>query len=493
MTITPEQATETPERLVSDEQLAAARIPVTRVRFATIGGGLGSFALVNRLRIAGVPAEEIAVVGAHHSPGATFFERCRALGMSDESRLRNESTARMDNLWGFPGYAGQEARRTRSLRPLTRQLVEGVAGESYGPTVAAVRDTLDKEARRIGWHRMTSGTPADYLFKRQDGGYFVICREKGNLVAIQCDHVHLALGAPGPRSTPEVAAFREASPDSTRLTSAYDDNAATLRLLSNRGAHVVVRGSGPAAVQLIEQLAAARVRHGRDLHIWHVMRTWPDGSSGREERLGFRHQALDFPRSAYTGTLRDELRQVDAEEDRLEAIERLGAPTAPRRKEFDELLEGARAAGWYDAVIGEVEHFTDKDHKIDTTVRLQNKERMTITADHVFDATGFDPDAAHHGLVADLLAFSPVSTNRLGGLRTSADWTVEGGASGDGLMFASGRTARGGYYGPVDSFVGLQQAALSIAESLAAAGFGDRLTPLRSARGWFQWIGGKSL
>lgn len=493
MTITHDKATDTTERLVSEEQLAAARIPVTRVRFATIGGGLGSFALVNRLRIAGVPAEEIAVIGSHHSPGAAFFQRCTALGMTDESRLRNDSTARMDNLWGFPGYAAQEARRTRSLRPLTRQLLEGVSDQECGPTVAAVRDSLDKEARRIGWHRMTSGAPADYLFKRTDGGYFVICREKGHLVAIQCDHVHLALGAPGPRSTPEVEAFRAASPASTRLTSAYDDNAATLRLLSNRGADVVVRGSGPAAVQLIEQLAAARVRHGRELHIWHVMRTWPDGSSGRDEGLGFRHQALDFPRSAYTGTLRDELRQVDAEEDRLAAIERLGTPTAPRRKEFDELLEGARQAGWYDAVIGEVEAFTDRGARIDTVVRLQNTEQMTITADHVFDATGFDPDASHHGVIADLLAFSPVSTNKLGGLRTAADWTVEGGASGDGLMFASGRTARGGYYGPVDSFVGLQQAALSIADTLASAGFGARLTPLRSARGWFQWIGGKSL
>lgn len=492
MTLTPEQATETPERLVSDEQLTAAGIPVTRVAFASLGGGLGSFAVVDRLRIGGVPAEEIAVVGAHTSPGSAFFQRCTALGMTDESRLRSESTARIDNLWGFPGYAGHEARRTRSLRPLARQLVEGVAGEGSGPTVATVRDALDREARRISWHRMVSGAPAQYLFKRAEGGYFAVCREKGNLVAIRCDEVHLALGAPGARTTPEVAAYREASPESTRLTTAYDDNAAALRQLGNRGASVVVRGSGPAAVQLIEQLAAARVRHGRELHVWHLTRDWPDGSSGREERYGFRHQALDFPRSAYTGALRDELRGID-EEDRLEAIERLGAPTTPRRRAFDALLEDARTEGWYDAVVGEVESFTDQGTQIATVVRLQNKERMTITADHVFDATGLEPDSGQHPLIADLLAFSPVSTNRLGGLRTTPEWTVEGGGSGDGRMFASGRTARGGHYGPVDSFVGLQQAALSIADSLADAGFGARLTPLRSARGWLQWIGGKSL
>lgn len=492
MTTIPEQATDATERLVSDEQLDAARIPVTRVGLATIGGGLGSFAVVDRLRVAGVPAEEIAVLGDHASPGAAFLARCTALGMTDESRLRSESTARIDNLWGFPGYSSQEARRTRSLRPLARQLVEGVAGEGSGPTVATVRAALDKEARRIGWHRMTSGIPAAYVFKRTDGGYFVVCRKKGGLVAVRCDHVHLALGAPGPRSTPEVAAFRTEFPASTRLSTAYDDNAGVLRQLSNRGANVVVRGAGPAAVQLLEQLAAGRVRHGRELHIWHVMRSWPDGTSGREEGLGFRHQALDFPRSAYSGALRDELRRAD-EDERLDAIERLGASTTPRRAEVDALLEKARAAGWYDAVVGEVESFTDSASGISTRVLLQNGERMTIEADHVFDATGLEPDSTQHPLIADLLAFSPVSTNRLGGLRTTPDWAIEGGASGDGLMFASGRTARGGPYGPVDSFVGLQQAALSIADTLAAAGFGERLGPLRSARGWLHWIGGKSL
>ena len=492
MTITPDQATSATERLVSDDQLEASRIPVTKVGFATIGGGLGSFALVNRLRIAGVPAEDIAVIGAHHSPGTTFFQRCTALGLTGDSRLRSESSARIDNLWGFPGYASQEARRTRSPRPLLRDLLDGVGGEAYSPTVAAVRDGLDKEARRIGWHRMTSGTPADHLFKRVDGGYFVICREKGKLVAIQSDHAHLALGATGARQPADVAAFREAFPTSTLLTSPYDDNAATLSRLANRGGQVVVRGAGPAAVHLLEQLAAARARHGRDLHIWHVLLSWPDGSSGRDEGLGFRHQRLEFPRSAYTGTLREELRGVD-EDVRLVAFAGRGAPPTPRRKAVDDVLAQAREAGWYDAVVGEVDTFAERNGQIDTVVLLQNGERMTVTADHVFDASGLESDAGEHPLVADLLAFSPVSTNRLGGLRTGTDWTVDGGDSGDGLLFATGRTARGGHYGPVDSFLGLQQAALAIADTLAAAGFGAPLTPLRSARSWLHWIGGKSL
>lgn len=493
MTISTEQpTTRDPERLVTEQQLAASTIPVRRTTFATIGGGLGSFALVDRLRIAGVPADEIAVVGERRSPGAAFLARCEALGLDDASRLRSDSAARIDNLWGFPGYAGHEARRTRSLRPLARLLLEGVYGDGYRPCVGIVRDALDREAERIGWRDMTTGAPAEYLFKRSDGGYFVVCRERGELVALHCDHVHLALGTPGARVTPEVAAHREQSPDSTRLTTAYDDNEAALATIAKRGGHVIVRGAGEAALQLLGRLADARRRHGREIHVWHVVRSWPDGSTGRDERLGFRHQALEFPRSAYTGSLRDELAALD-EDDRVEAIELLGAASVRPHRRGHDPLAAARDEGWYDAVVGEVQTITEKDSRIAAVVRLQNGERMTVSGDHFFDAVGLETDAGVHPLVADLLAFSPVTTTSLGGLRVDDQWAVVGGASGDGRMFATGSTARGARLGPVDSFLGLQQAALSIADSLAAAGVGAPLSPLRSARGWLQWIGGRSL
>lgn len=493
MTISTEKpATTDTERLVTDQQLADAQIPVTRTTFATIGGGLGSFALVDRLRIAGVPADDIAVVGADSSPGSAFFARCRALGLDDDSRLRSESAARIDNLWGFPGYAGHEARRARSLRPLARLLLEGLYGDGYRPSVGIVRAALDREAERIGWRAMTTVAPAEYLFKRSEGGYFVVCREHGELTALRCDHVHLALGAPGARITPEVAAHREEFPASTRLTTAYDDNDAAISTIARRGGQVIVRGSGSAALRILDRLAAARERHGREIHLWHVVRSWPDGTSGRDERLGFRHQALDFPRSAYGGSLRDELAALD-EGRRLEAIRDLGVPTVPPHPRGHDPLAAGRAEGWYDAVVGEIDRITEADERISAVVRLQNGKRMTVTGDHFFDAVGLETDTASHPLVADLLAFSPVTTNTLGGLRVDERWVVDGGTSGDGLMFATGSTARGAQLGPVDSFLGLQQAALSVADTLAAAGVGAPLTPLRSARGWFQWIEGTSL
>jgi hypothetical protein len=53
--------------------------------------------------------------------------------------------------------------------------------------------------------------------------------------------------------------------------------------------------------------------------------------------------------------------------------------------------------------------------------------------------------------------------------------------------------ARGGPLAPVDSFLGLQSAALSIADVLAGHGLGERLTPARSVRQWWKWMGRKSL
>jgi len=49
----------------------------------------------------------------------------------------------------------------------------------------------------------------------------------------------------------------------------------------------------------------------------------------------------------------------------------------------------------------------------------------------------------------------------------------------------------GGYYAGVDSFLGLQYAALRIADDLAANGLGRRIGPLRSTSQWLKWMRNK--
>ena len=52
----------------TDDDLAQGGIPVVDVPFVTVGGGIGSFVTVDYLRIAGVPASSIRVLGANDSP-----------------------------------------------------------------------------------------------------------------------------------------------------------------------------------------------------------------------------------------------------------------------------------------------------------------------------------------------------------------------------------------------------------------------------------------
>ena len=54
-------------------------------------------------------------------------------------------------------------------------------------------------------------------------------------------------------------------------------------------------------------------------------------------------------------------------------------------------------------------------------------------------------------------------------------------------MYASGAMTLGGPYAGVDSFLGLQYAALRAADDMAAVGALPRIGPLRSARGWWGW------
>ena len=53
-------------------------------------------------------------------------------------------------------------------------------------------------------------------------------------------------------------------------------------------------------------------------------------------------------------------------------------------------------------------------------------------------------------------------------------------------MYASGSITLGGYYAGVDSFLGLQYAALNIADDLATVGVVPRIGPARSMGEWWR-------
>lgn len=471
----------------TDEDMTASGMPIEDVALVSIGGGLGSFALVDRLRLGGAAADDIRVVTPHLKPDQVFSAACRASGLASEDELRSDSAARIDNPWGFPGYALEEAWRSKRIGPLARVLFEPVLCEPYTPTVALMQKGIARETQRIGWTSMVAQGTAERVIKRAGGGYFVVRRARGDRRAVyRCHNVHLALGAAGPQITPEAAVFRDQSTHGDQVVHVYEPHEHVYQDLVSQGGSVLVRGAGIAASRVLERLIEDRDASGRNVHIWHLFRHYDDSGHG------FSYQPFDFPKAAFSGQLRDTTSRLP-EAERIDLIRELGSTSTPYRKTWATQLRRGREEGWYDAVVGEVSTFRSHQGRVDTHVRLGNGEDLKIPVNYVIDATGLDMATQHHPLVADLVAHTGASVNALAGLRVDDDFAVVGCDSGGGRVFATGMTARGARLAPVDSFAGLQSAALTIADRLAEQGLGGRLTPARSATAWLKWMGGRSL
>ena len=97
--------------------LASAGIPLIDVPFVTVGGGMGSFVMVDYLKIAGIP-DQIKVLTNINFAWQTYEYLTRVSQIPDQSRIRSDSSSRPDNIWGFPsarspgGMAGRDPSRT---------------------------------------------------------------------------------------------------------------------------------------------------------------------------------------------------------------------------------------------------------------------------------------------------------------------------------------------------------------------------------------------
>ncbi|HEY9872420.1 MAG TPA: hypothetical protein V6D12_03245, partial [Candidatus Obscuribacterales bacterium] len=80
--------------------------------------------------------------------------------------------------------------------------------------------------------------------------------------------------------------------------------------------------------------------------------------------------------------------------------------------------------------------------------------------------------------------------NHLGRLAVSNDFELVEMRSKWGRMYAAGATTLGGPYAPVDSFLGLQYAALCSVDSLATARAPGihRLNAFSSLGQWLKWV-----
>ncbi len=470
------------------------------VPFVTVGAGMGAFALVSFLRIAGVPTNQIRAIGPNPVPYETYKYLCNNSQITDGTRIRSDSSSVMDNLWGWPGYAVREAfghRPEGFFKPLWSVFSEPIVADYWTPQAGQVFRSIDREIPRIGWNEMFVPGLARVVRKRVGGGYFVIhTPPEGTMstrrVAFRCHYVHVGVGYPGLRFLADLQAYRQKYNDYRHVVNAYEPHEHVYEDLIRQPGTVVVRGSGIVGSRILSRLIEDRDTKGAQTQIWHLFRNYVAGPVGpprfrRYGEQGFAYQGFNFARAAWGGTVKYELQALEGKP-RSEYISKIGGTNTPWRKEWQDQLNRGRSEGFYRTHIGEVEDVVPGgDNKVVTRIRSRDGALLEIPADYIIDATGLEGTIDDHRLLRDLMAHSGVGKNPHGRLDVEPTFELRGTRNGPGRMYASGSITLGGYYAPVDSFLGLQYAALQIADDLAGVGFGQRIGMARSVSNWFKW------
>jgi len=482
------------QQMWDDALLAAAGIPITDAHVISIGGGLGSFAVVDFLRIAGVEASQIRVLSRLAAPYDTFAALARASQLRPEDRLRSDSSSTIDNVWGWPGYALCEAWTERSLSPLWRVVTEPILTEYFTPRVRTVVAGVQREATRIGWGDMLVGCRAEVVRRRAGGGYLVLASRLDDtaLFAVRCQHAHVALGYPGPRLLPDTAALREQYGACPQVANAFEPHEHVYRQLVRSPGRVVVRGAGITASRILERLIHDRDTLGARTEVLHVFRHYVPGPVGppwfrRAGGDGFAYQPFNFPRAAGGGQLRRRMLAMTSEERAL-LIATIGGTTTARRRRWQRQLSRARREQWYRAVVGRVgELDLDGSGRLRFVLFNGGAAPRPEAADFLIDATGLDDTITRHPLIADLVDCG-AGLNALGRLDVEPSFELRTMRSGAGRLYASGAATLGGALAPVDSFWGLMHAAMEITDDLADQGTCEFPGVMRSLTQWWRWM-----
>jgi hypothetical protein len=484
----------------TDDMLARAGIPVIDKSLVSVGGGIGSFVTVDYLRIAGVPADRIAVLSNLDFAWQTYEYLTRVSQIPRPERIRSDSASRPDNIWGFPSYALAEAAQKRSLAPLWHVFTEPMWNDFYTPEAGQVFTGLERESTRIGWSQMLVKGQVRMVRKRQGGGYFVILTPVAGStptkrIAYRAEFVHVAVGYPGLRYLSELQDFRIAHQDFHHVVSAYEEHEHIYQAARAKPIVVMLRGGGIVSSRVLQRLMDDRAKYGLQTQIVHLFRTYYSGPHGhnawnrRQGGNGFAYQGFNYPKSVWGGQLKAKMRKLEGDA-RATAYKQMGGTNTPWRRRWQAQMNEGRSAGWYQVLSGTVGSMKQDDGKIVSEVKTASGT-VSVAADYVIDCTGLEADISEHRVLADLLQHSGVGRNPLGRLDVERTFVLRGADSGPGVMYASGATTLGGYFPGVDTFLGLQVAAQEIADDLARRGFGKRIGPGRSVSQWLKWVNNK--
>ncbi|WP_107656638.1 hypothetical protein [Nocardia suismassiliense] len=498
----------------ADEMLDRAGIPVVDVPFVTIGSGIGSFVTYDTLRIFGVPARSMAVLGPQEHPWASYEYLTRVSQIPRGERLRSDSASEPDNMWGFPSYAVREAIADKSIKPLWNVFVEPIFANYYTPRAGQAFVGMEREFHRIGYASSLHRGQVRMVRKRHGGGYFTILTPAAGStptkrVAFRSTYVHVAVGYPGLKLLPDLQEYRETHRDPTRVVNAYEPHEHVYQALQRRPGTVLIRGSGIVASRVLQRLIDDRDRMQLNTQILHLFRTYVAKSHGknvfnrRKGADGWAYQGFNYPKSVWGGQLKQKMRTLQGEQ-RAAAYKEISGTNTPIRRLWQEQLRRGRKQGWYQVMAGTMRAPRPAAGRQgvvatimpDPTAELPvppPTQPFDTTVDYIIDCTGLEADIREHRLLADLLDHAGAGRNPVGRLDVDTTFELIGTRSGIGRIYASGSATLGGPFVGVDTFLGLQIAAQEIADDLAALGFCKRMGPLRSTSQWWAWVMNKRI
>ena len=489
--------------IVEVQSLHRTGLPVYETTYGAIGGGLGSYIWADYLRIFGVAADQIVALGLEPEPYARYKRLCLNSQIPLHERLRSNSDSCPDNIWGFPSYAWREAwhdltqgKIAQAYKYLWKVFAEPDLAETYTPRSGNVFDSIDREARRIGWDKIYRYGRVRSIRKTNDGRYAIAYSlGQGNHAFLIAKYLHLAMGYAAIQFLPDLQAYRSQTEDFLAVVNGYEEHEHIYQHLENHGGTVLIRGRGIVASRIVQRISEIRQRSPRQkINLLHLMRSpkAQGNSYGRAQRPIKNHyefQPFNWPKACWGGDLRAKLEKSDPLT-RQALLKDWGGTTTADRSDWKKIVQSGLNKGWYQIAFGDVEKVEQlPDRRTATYIRPRKMEGiLQLTADFIIDATGLDAKVETNPLYADLLDCYNIPVNALGRLNVTNDFEIaELRNDGGGKVYASGAATLGSSYAAVDSFLGLQFAALRSVDSLVDS----RAPQLRNLNGWnslSQWL-----
>jgi hypothetical protein len=318
--------------------------------------------------------------------------------------------------------------------------------------------------------------------------------------------VHIATGYPTTRYLDDLQRFKRQNRDSYRVVNAYEQHEAVYRSLVEKGGTVVVRGRGIVASRVLQRLHETRAKN-RQVGVLHLIRgAVKQGSKYRLARRPVSHdveiQPFNWPKACWGGTYRKQLDEATPEQ-RLPMLAAWGGTTTADRADWIRIIEAGKREGWYRVYYGDVKKMRLKNDRVVTeiTAKGQFNETLDLVADFVIDCTGLIADATASPFLKDIierynLPRNPASgagpEQRLAGISVTNQFEIKVLRHGEGRVYAAGVVTQNGPAAAVDSFLGLQYAAIRSVDHLShiRAPSVSRMGPLRSFGQWLRWCAG---